>query len=354
MIKQDTIYPGKTWLDTNGKPIQAHGGAIYYEDGTYYWYGENKENTDGVNPIWTYGIKVYSSKDLYNWDDRGFLIPPVLDDESSSLHPYKRLDRPHIIKCPTTGKYVCWIKLSGKEGCFTILQADNFLGPYELVYNEYQPDSKKIGDFDLVIEGDNAYLFTVVNHESVVTYLLQADFLSVKEKVAEQYKDLKAPFSREAPAVFEYNNVKYMLTSGMTGYVPNKSDMAISSSWDSEFQSVGNPCINDESQATFNSQISKVFKVPNKELYIILADRWVPECIIDAKKSDIITRGIASYYDPEKYKMTSEEQEIVSNLPLMGTANTSKSRYVWLPLTINDDGKPNIHWYDEWRIEDFD
>ena len=121
--RQDAFYPGRPWLDTKGEPIQAHGGAVYYEDGVYYWYGENKEHTDGKNEVWTWGIKVYSSTDLYNWQDRGFLIQPVLDDPNASMFPTKRIDRPHILKCPSTGKYVCWIKLSGPEAAFTIWQA---------------------------------------------------------------------------------------------------------------------------------------------------------------------------------------------------------------------------------------
>ncbi len=39
---QHAVYPGQPWLDTKGERIQAHGGAVYYEDGVYYWYGENK------------------------------------------------------------------------------------------------------------------------------------------------------------------------------------------------------------------------------------------------------------------------------------------------------------------------
>ena len=34
--------PGKTWLDADGKPIQAHGGGVNFFNGRYYWYGENK------------------------------------------------------------------------------------------------------------------------------------------------------------------------------------------------------------------------------------------------------------------------------------------------------------------------
>ncbi len=72
----------------------------------------NLVHTDGQNGIWTWGLKVYSSTDLCNWEDRGFLIPPVLEDPNCALFPAKRVDRPHILKCDKTGKYVCWIKLS--------------------------------------------------------------------------------------------------------------------------------------------------------------------------------------------------------------------------------------------------
>ena len=81
------FHPGALWLDTDGKPIQAHGGSVMYLDGMYYWYGENKEHTDGKNGIWHWGVRCYRSTDLYNWEDCGLIIPPDLEDESSPLHP---------------------------------------------------------------------------------------------------------------------------------------------------------------------------------------------------------------------------------------------------------------------------
>ncbi|CAN6698218.1 unnamed protein product [Malus baccata var. baccata] len=38
-------YPGRIWLDTDGYPIQAHGGGILFNEKsrTYYWYGEYKD-----------------------------------------------------------------------------------------------------------------------------------------------------------------------------------------------------------------------------------------------------------------------------------------------------------------------
>lgn len=93
----DAFYPGQVWLDTNGNRIQAHGGSLIYLDGVYYWYGENKEKTDKAAGIWHWGVRYYASTDLYNWEDRGLLIPPVTDDPNSSLHPTSMMDRPHII-----------------------------------------------------------------------------------------------------------------------------------------------------------------------------------------------------------------------------------------------------------------
>ena len=35
-MRYNSIRPGKTWLDTDGKRIQAHGGSVFYENGIYY------------------------------------------------------------------------------------------------------------------------------------------------------------------------------------------------------------------------------------------------------------------------------------------------------------------------------
>ena len=76
MIENKSICPGQTMKDENGKKIQAHGAGMIYDNGTYYWYGENKEHTTGKTDIWTWGIRFYSSKDLVNWKDEGLVIPP--------------------------------------------------------------------------------------------------------------------------------------------------------------------------------------------------------------------------------------------------------------------------------------
>lgn len=350
---QDAIFPGQIWLDTKGERIQAHGGSMFFEDGVYYWYGENKEYTDGKNGIWTWGIKVYSSTDLYNWTDRGSLIPPVLDDPNSALFPTKRVDRPHILKCEKTGKYVCWIKLSGPEAAFTVWQADRLLGPYEMVENLYNPGGHKAGDFDLIADRvtGKGYLYFDADHSAMVCMALTEDYLHAASEVSRSYPDLHPPFTREGPALFEANGKKYMLTSGMTGYIPNRSDSAAADAWDGVFASLGDPHVDDASRASFNSQISKVFRVEGTDLLIAMADRWVPEYRVDARIADLFTRVVASTYDPEHYHATEAERKEMYAANVLESARTEISDYVWLPVRF-EGNTPKIDWCDQWKIMD--
>ena len=109
--KRQAFYPGKVWLDTEGKRIQAHGGSVMYIDGVYYWYGENKEKTDGVNGVGYWGVRCYKSTDR--------IIGKIA--ESS----YRRSRKIRSLRCirqnvwidrilfiiERTKKYVCWLKV---------------------------------------------------------------------------------------------------------------------------------------------------------------------------------------------------------------------------------------------------
>lgn len=352
----DSIKPGQPWLDTDGKPIQAHGGAFYYENDTFYWYGENKEDTDGKNKIWTSGIRYYSSRDFYNWKDEGFLIPPVKEDETSPLHPYQKLDRPHILYNDSTGKYVCWIKVSGEKACFLILTADRFQGPYTLMKDSYRPLGKKAGDFDLAKDEKTkrAYLYFDSDHSGVTTLELTEDYLDVKQESTTSYGGLNPPFCREGITHFMRNGKHYLFTSGMTGYLPNPSDTAEAADWMGTFESIGNPHMHDDSSASFNSQISAVFQHPKKkDLYLVLADRWVPEYVMTKERYVRIVRTIGARFAPEKYQATQEDIQELMNSPMLGSANTSIADYVLLPITWEDE-RPVLYWQDEWKLEDYE
>lgn len=124
---------------------------------------------------------------------------------------------------------------------------------------------------------------------------------------------------------------------------------------------MGNPHVEDASNASFNSQISQVFQVPGKkDLYIALADRWVPEYLMDARKTDIFRRAIAASYEPENFQVTEEERRIWQQRPATEKTNTSMSDYIWQPLRFTEPdeehpaGKVYIDWQEEWKIEDYE
>ena len=49
--KYTEFIPGEVWKDTDGNPINAHGGGLLYHNGTYYWYGEYKKGKT-ILPDW--------------------------------------------------------------------------------------------------------------------------------------------------------------------------------------------------------------------------------------------------------------------------------------------------------------
>lgn len=350
------VHPGQVWLDTRGRRIEAHAGGMLYENGTYYWYGENKEHTDGVCEVWTWGIRLYSSKDFYNWTDEGLIILPNLDDPNSDLFPEKRVDRPHIVKNERTGQYVCWLKLCGDGANFVVLTADTLKGPYTVVQQKYKPFGLNIGDFDLAVDPEThtAYLYCEAEHDRVVGFRLNESYTEAVEQVSVQYEGLYAPFCREGITVFARQGKLYMLTSGMTGYVPNQSDTAVSDGYEQPFASIGDPHVDDPSMASFNSQIGQVFRVPGKkELYIAIADRWVPDYVVDAHRADVLRRAIANSHDPEHYPATDEEKRELMQSPMLASANTHLANYVLLPITFAGD-KPQICWRDSWTLEEFE
>lgn len=350
---QDAIYPGQPWLDTNGNRIQAHAGQLLYENDTYYWYGENKEHTDGQSDIWSWGIRCYRSTDLYNWEDMGLIIAPNLEDPTSNLFPDMYVDRPHIVRCARTGKYVCWIKISGTTACYIVLQADQLTGPYTVVRENYRPFGYEVGDYDIAIDEatGKAYLFETANHDGVAGMELSEDYTSAVRDISLSYPDLKPPFTREGVTLFTHDGRRYLITSGMSGYIPNQSDSAVSDSWEQIFTPIGDPHVDDDSLASFNSQISQVFHVPNSDLYIALADRWLPDMLLD-KESALRVRRVIAGSTSDTPVTEEDKREAMSLLAMSGEAvNTSVSDYVWLPVTF-EEGRPLIHWHDSWRVSD--
>ena len=359
----DAFYPGRVWRDTAGRRIQAHGGSVFFENGTYNWYGEDKSLTDGSAECWHNGVRCYSSRDLYNWEDLGTIIPPE-EDERSSLHPRSKMDRPHILFNARTKKYVCWLKIMNADNTqsFTVLTADRLLGPYTKVCERLYACGMNCGDFDLAAAPDGkAYVYFERVHSETICADLTDDYCGVTGYYSTHFPHHEGPpFVREATAHFVRGGRHYLITSGTTGYRPNPSEAAVADTWHGPFTVLGDPHVGDASRTSFHSQISSVFRVQGTDLFIAMADRWIPaEAHLPYREEDytgdIRTRfgrllaaaGIDPQKEPERARAYAAE-----HLHSDERVNTSVADYVWLPVEFEGE-TPRSRWYDSWRIQDF-
>ena len=352
-----SIRPGELWLDTEGKAIHAHGFQIFAaEDGTFYWYGENKEHTHLGSNVWTWGVRAYRSRDFYNWEDLGLIIEPDTVNPLSPLHYSQTLDRPHILYNKGTGKWVCWIKSMDTDGFFVVLQADRFEGPYSLV-KQFKPEGFGVGDFDMYVDEQTGrgYVWFERPHWEMICAELTEDYLGTNGKFSEHFVGIRPPFTREAPAHFVYQGRHYMFTSGTTGYVHNPSQVCVFDDYHGEYRDLGCPHINDKYEDSFGSQITSVIRIPGSQLYVALADRWLPQYW----QTDVPKRTMKN---KEKAYLNHKPFDRDFNVPQVKDKTgvkrnqwdtTDSARYVFLPIVFDAEGKPTIEWRDEWRIEDY-
>lgn len=342
-MKYTSIRPGEEWRDTEGKLIQAHGGSVMYHNGKYYWYGENKEKSVSEKIIWHWGVKMYSSVDLYNWKDEGIVCAPEPDDPKSPMHPNSKMDRPHILYNSLTNRFVLWMKVMGENDIqyMVVAAADKITGPYELINKRLHPGGMNSGDFDLFEDDGKGYIIFERVHKDMIIMELTEDYLDVTVNYSVHFPRNCPPFVREAPAVFKKDGKLYMFTSGTTAKFPNPSEVAVSYAMHGEWKVLGDPHINDKKHTSFDSQISCVFRVEGTDKYIAMADRW----LMDLPKN---MPDILKIYEC-MFDKTIESEYRDFPVDTLTAKNTSIARYVWLPVKFID-GMPCIEWLDEWTV----
>ncbi|MBN9300220.1 MULTISPECIES: glycoside hydrolase family 43 protein [Dysgonomonas] len=354
MSKYTSFTPGELWLDDNGVHINAHGGGILFDNGKYYWFGEHKTEGESGNMA-NVGVHCYSSTDLYNWKDEGIVLSVDEENSGSDIEKGCILERPKVIKNKKTGKYVMWFHLepkgNGYKGALSgVAVSENVSGPYKFIkavrpnagcwpvdYPEYlknkpskaeginfpgnylpeSPDSMNIvkRDFEkgqmardmtlFVDEDGKAYhIYSSEENSTLHIALLSDDYLSHSGIYTRNFSGR----FMEAPAIFKKDGKYYMMMSGCTGWDPNQARSAISDSILGQWTELGNPCINDTKETTFDSQSTFILPVQNKEnTFIYMGDRWTPQNAIDG-------------------------------------------RYVWLPVEF-ENNKFEIMWQDKWAIK---
>ncbi|KAL8541292.1 hypothetical protein ACS0TY_002516 [Phlomoides rotata] len=321
--------PGKVWLDTDGNPIQAHGGGILfdYKSETYFWYGEYKDGPTyhalekGTARVDVIGVSCYSSTNLWAWKYQGIALPAEERDENHDLYKRKVVERPKVVYNEKTGKYVMWMHIDDStynKASAGVAVSDYPIGPFRYLYS-IRPNGFDSRDMTVYKDDDGtAYLIysSVRNKEMHITPLSH-DYLDVTEKME---KALIGQY-RESPAVFKHKGTYYMVTSGCSGWAPNEGLVHESESIFGPWETIGNPCVGANKAfraATFFSQGTFVIPMPGADpgSFIFMGDRWNPEDLRD-------------------------------------------SRYVWLPLTVRAwkerfNGLPlwsrvSLFWHQRWR-----
>jgi len=319
MTARDHIVQYEQWLDTDGNPINAHGGGMLYHNGKYYWYGEYKKGKT-ILPEWATwecyrtdvtGVSCYSSTDLVNWAFEGIVLAAEPNIKGSDLHPSKVIERPKVVYNPKTRKFVMWVHAESADyskAAAGVAVSDSPTGPFTYI-GSFRPNNAMSRDQTVFVDDDGkAYQFTSSeNNQTMYINELTDDYLRPTGKFTRNF----IGEAREAPAVFKHNGKYYVLTSGCTGWDPNQAGLAVADSIMGPWKNLGNPCTGKEADKTFYAQSTYVQPVMGKkDAYIAMFDRW--------NKTDL-----------------------------------ENSRYVWLPIEFEGD-KLTIPWRDNWNMDVFE
>jgi len=393
------------WYDTDGRHIQAHGGQVVTteENGetVYYWYGEDRTNGYWNSP----GVSVYRSTDAMNWTNLGNalrsistrdeLLTPYFDDlydtvDDDGAERTEKVDalayhlnstresddtaifeRPKVMHNDKTGKWVMWWHADGRiepggstyaRSMAAVAVADSPTGPFRMTgafrmpnRTDYQACSQyavpgQARDMTVFQDDDGTGYIAYSSEENSSLYIaeLNDDYTNVVKTTGtdtlavnqysedgrypyvfadgtadapvrgEDFQIVKECGYLEAPAIFERDGIYTATASGATGWAPNpqtyytatdlmgswmrgiEPDDANENTWYASMPdgSDGLLSVGDTNRSTFGSQSTNVFEIePGKFVY--MGDRW--------------------------------------------NEGEADSTYVWLPLTVGENGRLEMH-----------
>ncbi len=350
------IRSGQLWPDNHGVHVNAHGGGILYHRGIYYWFGEHKaENTSNA----MVGVTCYSSKNLTDWKNEGVALA-VSDEQGSDIEKGCILERPKVIYNAKTRKFVMWFHLELKGLGYRaaragVAVADKVTGPYHFLRSQrvnayryplnvtesekaamaklqpkdyaewWTPKWRRAIEKGLFLQrdlstGQMARDQTVYVDDDGKAYHIFSSEDNLTLQIAELSEDytfhtgrfvrVAAGGQNEAPAIFKKDGTYWMITSGCTGWEPNKARMFSARDIMGPWKQHESPCVGPKADLTFGGQSTYVLKVEGRrDAFIFMADIWRPK-------------------------------------------HPSDARYIWLPIDFKN-GLPVVEWRDEWTLEYF-
>lgn len=286
--------------DTEGNEINAHGGGILKYQGTYYWFGE-KRGTHASE-----GVNVYSSKDLIHWKFEALALQQGATE--SDIQWGCIMERPKVLYNERSHQFVMWFHLELKGQGYKAARAgvavsNNVTGPYHYIGSS-RPNGNMARDMTLYQDNDGkAYLiYSSRDNYDMRAALLSDDYLSVTAT-----DSLLSSNHREAPAIFNYQNKYYLITSACTGWKPNAANIYAADHVLGPWKLIGNPIVGEGAENTFGGQSTFILPInPQKGKFLFMADIWNP-------------------------------------------SNLLKSEYIWLPIHFSN-GTPTLQWQKSWKI----
>lgn len=312
--------PGQVWLDSAGRPINAHGGGVLFHDGIYYWYGTHKieglseaKHADG-------GVHAYASRDLIEWHNLGMVLP-LNGREGEDLRPGCNFDRPKVVFNGKTGEFVLFFKFypagqGTQVGFVGVATSRSPSGPFVYRHKFLGADSPEgSGDFAM-FKDDNGELYHLTVRKpdrAFVIGKMRDDYLLPEGRYHEAEGITK---STEAPAVLKHEGRYWLLGSGSTGWAPNAARSFSADNILGPWVDHGNPCEGTNphnglgKELTFGGQAASIVEVQGRE------------------------RAFIAFFDINKPEHPYE------------------SLYIWLPVSF-EDGRMQIRWRDQWSLEHF-
>lgn len=270
-----TIINGIQWADTNGNAINAHGGGMIFINGYYYWFGENRDESNAF-----VGVSCYRSTDLVNWT----FMRDVLTKYSASELNHCNIERPKVMYCAATGQFVMWMhyeNASNYDECRCAVAYCNTVDGNYTYQESFRPmansgvyDHGKPGyqskDCTVFVDTDGSGYFMSAGNDNgdLMLYRLTSDFRHIDYVAAKLFSHCY----REAPCIFKRGDYYFLLSSASTWWYPNQAQYAVSRNLLSGWSNLQN--IADSN--TYYSQSAFVIPVQGTRgtTYLYTGDRW--------------------------------------------------------------------------------
>ncbi len=270
---------GIIFTDTDGKPVNAHGGGIIQVGDTFYLHGEYfvydaSVKKDVYNNF--HGFSMYSSKDLATWKNEGLILSPQSGTELASD---RKGERPHILKCPASGEFVLYAHAASqdyqtdKEVVYATSPTVNGKYSFKGALKNAAGTKAEHSDMGAFADGNDAYVVTESGH----IYKLATDCHSWLSD-----NSYGAMGGMESPAVFKANGTYYWIMSNKTGWRANNNEYASAPSMTGPWTNQGyiapvtDPSNNLSDQRTWLTQSTWVQPVVGSKgtVYVYWGDHW--------------------------------------------------------------------------------